>query len=98
VLVEQGYSVQEGEKVAVGQAIGHLEGFKAVSDLYCVVEGVFAGSNPKLNVDPTLVDSDEYGEGWLYRVRGTPDPNSLDVTGYIQVLDATIDRMREQYE
>jgi glycine cleavage system H lipoate-binding protein len=63
-----------------------------------VVDGVFAGANPKLNADPTLVDSDEYGEGWLYRVRGTPDPNSLDVSGYIQVLDATIDKMREQYE
>jgi glycine cleavage system H protein len=41
----------------------------------------------------TLVDSDPYYKGWLYQVRGGPDPASVDVHGYMAVLDATIDKM-----
>ena len=32
-----------------------------------------------LDADITLVDTDCYGQGWLYQVRGTPEPNSVDV-------------------
>jgi glycine cleavage system H protein len=95
-LVEHGFAVKPGEAVTVGQAIGWLEGFKALTDLYCVVEGEFLGNNPALEQDVTLTDTDPYGQGWLYSVRGTPDPNSLDVQGYTQLLDLTIDKMREK--
>jgi glycine cleavage system H protein len=46
-----------------------------------------------LKSDITLVESDPYGRGWLYRVQGRPDPASVDVHGYIAILDATIDRL-----
>lgn len=94
-FVEVSFDLAEGAAIAAGQAIGKVEGFKAVSDLYCVAEGTFAGGNPLLAGDPALVDRDEYGQGWLYRVRGRPAPNALDVRGYIDVLDATIDKMRD---
>jgi len=97
-LVEHGFNVQPGEKVAVGQAIAWVEGFKAISDIYCVAEGEFLGGNPALLEDISLVDSAGYDAGWLYAVKGSPDPNSLDVNGYIKVLDATIDRLRAKYE
>jgi glycine cleavage system H protein len=79
--------------VHVGQAIGWVEGFKARSDIYCVAAGQFAGGNLALDADLTLVDNDPYDQGWLYEVRGQPDPAALDVDGYVAVLDATIDRM-----
>lgn len=95
-LVEHGYQVQPGETVTVGQTIGWIEGFKALTDLYCVVAGEFAGGNPVLNQDITLTDSDPYGEGWLYAVRGTPDRGATDVHGYAALLDLTIDKMQDK--
>ena len=92
-LVEYEFTVTTGAPVDLGQAIGWVEGFKAVSDLFSVATGEFLGPNPALSQDPTLADNDPYQRGWLYRVRGTPDPNTIDVNGYIAVLDATIDKM-----
>jgi glycine cleavage system H protein len=92
-LVEYEFSAQAGGAVEVGQAIGWVEGFKATSDLYSVVTGEFLGANPALAKDITLVDSDPYNAGWLYRARGAPDKASVDVDGYMAALDATIDKM-----
>ena len=94
-LVEHTFEVRPGDPVSVGQTIGSVEGFKALTELYCVVEGEFAGTNPDLERDVTLTDSDPYGKGWLYRARGTPDPAATDVQGYVALLDATIDKMRQ---
>jgi glycine cleavage system H protein len=85
-----------GAAVDVGDEIGTVEGFKAVTSIYSVVAGELLGPNPDLTADITLVESDPHARGWLYRVRGTPDPASLDVHGYVAVLDATIDRMLDQ--
>lgn len=95
-LVEHGFQAKTGETVTVGQAIGWVEGFKALTDLYCVIDGEFLGGNPALDGDVTLTDSDPYGQGWLYAARGRPDANSVDVHGYTQLLDLTIDKMREK--
>ena len=92
-IVEVGFSVEPGEPVALGQAIGFLEGFKAVSDLYSVMDGAFVHANPALERDITLLENDPYGQGWLFHATGTPDPQWLDADGYAAVLDSTIDAM-----
>lgn len=97
-LVEHGFAVKIGEKVTLGQTIGWVEGFKALTDIYTVVEGEFAGPNEALQQDITLADADPYGKGWLYAVRGQPDPNATDVHGYASMLDLTIDKMQEKME
>jgi glycine cleavage system H protein len=95
-LVEFRFETVSGDLIAVGQPIGYIEGFKAVSDIYCVIAGEFEGSNPEMEKDPALLDRDPYDRGWLYRVRGRPTEPTMDVSQYIQQLDATIDRMLEQ--
>ena len=95
-LVECRFEMAPGELVAVGQTIGSIEGFKAVSDIYCALAGDFEGGNLELAQDPTLLDRDPYDRGWLYRVRGCPTESVTDVAGYIEHLDATIDRMLEK--
>lgn len=95
-FVEHGFQVRPGDAVAVGQTIGWVEGFKALTDLYCVVDGTFAGGNAMLENDSTLADAQPYGDGWLYAARGTPDPGATDVHGYMAMLDLTIDKMREK--
>ena len=92
-LVECTFAVEPGETVEIGQAIGSIEGFKAISDIYAVASGRFVGANEALDTDITLAESAPYGGGWLYAVDGRPDPDSLDVGEYVHVLDATVDRM-----
>jgi glycine cleavage system H protein len=95
-IVELGFEVKPGEPVKTGQPLGWTEGFKAVSDLYAPMSGTFEGTNPEVERDPGLILKDVHGRGWLYAVRGEPDPGCLDVNAYIGVLDATIDKMLGQ--
>ena len=98
-IVEFDFNVKSGTRIEVGQVVGWTEGFKAMSDIYSAVSGEFLGANPALASAITLIDTQPYGEGWLYQVRGLPDPGSTGVEGYIAVLDATIDTMlRGRYD
>jgi glycine cleavage system H protein len=92
-IVEFDFKIQPGAPIEAGQVIGWTEGFKAMSDIYSAASGEFLGSNPALATAITRIDHDPYGEGWLYSVRGYPDPAATEVDGYIAVLDATIDTM-----
>jgi glycine cleavage system H protein len=92
-VVEYEFTRAPGGTIAVGDDIGWVEGLKAVTSVYAAGTGSFLGPGEDLQHDITLVDSDPYGRGWLYRFRGEPAPDSVDVAGYIAMLDATIDRM-----
>jgi glycine cleavage system H protein len=95
-VVEIGWDAAEGLRIEVGETIGWFEGFKARSDLYSVAAGAFAGGNPELVDRIALIDDDRYRRGWLYAVRGTPDPNAMDMHGYAALLDETIERMKNK--
>lgn len=95
-MVDHKFEAEEGEAVKPGQILGWVEGFKAISDVYAIVHGVFERSNPRLREEISLVSSQPYGEGWLYEVRGKPDARCLDAAAYSGVLDATIDKMLEK--
>ena len=57
-----------GEKVARGDSSGEIESTKSVSDLYAPVSGDVAEVNDALEESPELVNSDPYGEGWIYKI------------------------------
>lgn len=97
-LVEHEFSVAHAGSVEPGDKIGWIEGFKAVSDIYCAAAGEFDEANPALERDLTLVDRDHYDEGWLYSVVGKPDERSMDVDGYVDLLDRAIDRVLMQQQ
>ena len=92
-IVEFDFSVQPGASVDVGDDIGSLEGLKALTVIFACGSGRFLGEGSALRQDVTLVESDPYGEGWLYRLQGSPAANSVDVDGYVAILDTTIDQM-----
>jgi glycine cleavage system H protein len=94
-IVEIAFEVEVGATVQVGDSIGWFEGFKARSDLYSVAAGIFGGANPELADRLALIEDDRYRRGWLYAVRGTPEPSAMDLHGYAALLDTTIDRMRQ---
>lgn len=95
-LVDCEWPTQEGDLVEPGKNIGWVEGFKAASDVYAVMQGHFAGGNPYLKQDACVVRTDPYEVGWLYAVRGEPEADHLDVHGYIEYLSGIIQRMAEE--
>jgi glycine cleavage system H protein len=58
-----------GTRVNAGQAIGEVESVKATSDVYSALAGEIVEVNTALNDDPSLVNTDPYGKGWLCRLK-----------------------------
>ena len=58
-----------GEIFEKRATFGTIEAVKAVSDLYCPVAGEVVGVNESLDDDPSIVNSDPYGAGWMIRLR-----------------------------
>jgi glycine cleavage system H protein len=64
-----------GQTVAEHASIGVVESVKAVSELFNPVSGEVIEVNPILETDPSAVNRDAFGEGWMYKVKlpnGTP--------------------------
>jgi glycine cleavage system H protein len=95
-MVDHGFEVEPGVAVEAGQIIGWVEGFKAISDLFCIADGNFAGGNPVLKERISVINKDCYGSGWLYVVKGQPDSRCVDVQAYQKLLDKTIDKILEK--
>lgn len=51
------------------EVFGTVEAVKTVSDLFIPVTGIIAETNSKLNTEPTLVNSDSFGEGWMIKIK-----------------------------
>ncbi|GAA1184399.1 glycine cleavage system protein GcvH [Ornithinimicrobium humiphilum] len=58
-----------GDTVAVGDSVGEVESTKSVSDIYAPVAGEITAVNEALDATPELINSDSYGEGWMYEVK-----------------------------
>ena len=95
-MVDHGFEAKPNSTVTPGQIVGWVEGFKAISDLFCIAEGEFVEGNPYLKEKIEVINQDPYGAGWLYAVKGTPDPKCMDVEAYRQLLDKTIDKILEK--
>jgi glycine cleavage system H protein len=57
-----------GAAVCQGRACGEVESTKSVSDLYSPVSGTVIAFNDRLDGEPELVNSDPYGQGWMFEV------------------------------
>jgi glycine cleavage system H protein len=66
-----------GDSVAVGDACGEVESTKSVSDLYAPLAGEVTAVNEALDATPELVNTDPYGEGWMYELR-VEDPAAVE--------------------
>jgi glycine cleavage system H protein len=66
-----------GAEVESGAAVGELESTKSVSDVYIPFSGRVVARNEALDAHPELVNSDPYGDGWLFEVVPS-DPASLE--------------------
>ncbi len=66
-----------GDTFSRMDTFGTIEAVKAVNDLYAPVTGEVLEANGALDDDPSLVNSDPYGAGWMLRIRAT-EPGELD--------------------
>ena len=94
--VDLDFETERGARVSVGDVVGWLEGFKAVSDLYAPMAGTFEGGNPELDAGLDPVHRSAYERGWLFALRGEPAEDSVDAEGYASFLEATVDKMMEE--
>jgi glycine cleavage system H protein len=73
--------------VTAGQIVGEIESTKSVGELYAPLAGDVVAVNDAVVDDPSLVNSDPYGEGWLVKIRVGPagDAELLDRAAYTQL-------------
>ena len=57
-----------GTSVNSGDSISEVESTKSVSDIYAPVTGVVSSANEALDADPSLINSDPYGNGWICEI------------------------------
>ncbi len=74
-----------GEELKRGEPFGSLEAAKFVGPLTSPVSGTITAHNDAVVTDPSLVERDPYGTGWLVEVAAT-DPGELD--GLVQGTEA----------
>ena len=74
-----------GDTLEAGAACGEVESTKSVSDIYAPLAGEVVEVNVALDSSPELVNTDPYGQGWMYAVKladaGAVD-GLLDVDAY----------------
>jgi glycine cleavage system H protein len=58
-----------GATFASHAVFGTIEAVKAVSELFCPVDGEVVEVNPRLDGEPALVNTDPYGDGWMIKLR-----------------------------
>lgn len=74
-----------GKQVDAGDPTAVVESVKAASDIYSPVAGEVVDANAAVEADPSLVNTDPYGEGWIYKLRvkeAGQVEKLLDAAGY----------------
>jgi len=70
---------ETGTLLKAGESCGELESTKSVSDLYAPADGVVVETNDAVVHDPSLLNSDPFGAGWLIR---------MELTGTYELLSS----------
>ena len=58
-----------GAAVTAGQQVCVVESVKAASDIYTPISGTITAANDALSSNPALVNTDPYGEGWIFKIK-----------------------------
>lgn len=68
---------EAGTEIKGNDVVGEVESTKSVSDIYAPVSGEVVARNDALDTDPSLINSDPYGDGWLIEVK-LAEPDAVD--------------------
>ena len=59
---------EQGSTVSAGDSVGVIESVKAASDTYAPLSGEIIEVNDELENAPEQINSDPYGDGWMYKL------------------------------
>ena len=79
-----------GERFSAGAACCEVESTKSVSDIYVPIEGSISLTNAKLSEAPGLINSDPYGEGWIFELSlesSVSTESLIDANKYRQLIE-----------
>ncbi|SFO90068.1 glycine cleavage system H protein [Amycolatopsis arida] len=79
-----------GDTVTAGEVCGEIESTKSVSELYAPAGGEIVEVNDAAVDSPEIVNTDPYGDGWLFRVRTAEVPELLDAAAYVALTDGEV--------
>ncbi len=79
-----------GQQLTAGAVCGEIESTKSVSELFSPVSGEVVEVNEAVVADPALVNSDPYGDAWLFRVAVSEEGPLLSAEQYAAQNDATV--------
>ncbi|WP_297188751.1 glycine cleavage system protein GcvH [uncultured Corynebacterium sp.] len=71
-----------GDEITHSEPCGEVESTKSVSDIFSPVSGTVTAVNEALEDDPSLINNDPYGEGWIYEVQVSEVGPMKDKAGY----------------
>lgn len=77
-----------GSQVTAGAVCGEIESTKSVSEIYSPVTGTVVEVNEDAVGDPSLVNSDPYGQGWLLRVEVVATGTLLSAQEYAELVES----------
>ena len=66
-----------GADVKAGATAAVVESVKAASDIYSPLSGTVTGVNEELSCNPALLNTDPFGQGWIYRMKAS-NPSEID--------------------
>lgn len=81
---------EAGRTVSAGEACAVVESVKAASDVYSPIAGEVLAGNATLGDTPEKINSDPYGEGWLFKLKpaNAADVDALlDASAYAKFLE-----------
>ena len=84
------WCVNVGDPLALKQQVGNIETSKAVSDLFAPIAGTLTAFNQEVLKDPSHINLDGYGRGWLFEMSGDLS-GTLEAQGYRDFLAANWD-------
>jgi len=73
-----------GDSVTASTVCGEVESTKSVSDLFSPVTGEITAINEMVTANPGILNTDPYGEGWLFEVAVSEAGPLLDHTAYAE--------------
>jgi glycine cleavage system H protein len=80
-----------GQQVDAGSPAGEVESTKSVSEIFAPLSGEVTAVNDALDDNPELINSDPYGEGWIFEMT-IADPEALDELLDAEAYDAVVDK------
>ena len=75
-----------GAVVSGGAIVGEIESTKSIGELFAPLDGTIVESNSDVDADPSLVNSDPFGAGWLIKVNFTALPTLLSFDEYSALI------------